>query len=370
MTLSPLGALSPLDGRYAARCVELREVFSEAGLISRARPRRGCLAAGAGRRSQHRRAATASSREARALRRASRTIHRGRCCRGQGDRARDQPRRQGGRVPASSDASPTMPTGAGARVRALRVHVARTSTTSSYAMMLREARDRVLLPRLDALIATLRAMAHAHADAADAGAHARPDRRRRPRSARKWRCSSRACAAPARHASRECRSAARSTARSATSTRTSPRIRASTGRRSRGDSSNRSASTGMPTRRRSSRTTGWRNMSTRSRAATAMLIDLCRDFWGYISLGLFPADGCRLRRSRREQPRAQRDRAALRGRERRPSRPSRGGGREGGERPRRKGQAPGAARVGVAGERGPRDATRPSEATGRGPLDG
>ena len=38
MTLSPLSALSPLDGRYAARCVELREVFSEAGLI-RARVR-------------------------------------------------------------------------------------------------------------------------------------------------------------------------------------------------------------------------------------------------------------------------------------------------------------------------------------------
>ena len=38
MTLSALSALSPLDGRYAARCAELREVFSESGLI-RARVR-------------------------------------------------------------------------------------------------------------------------------------------------------------------------------------------------------------------------------------------------------------------------------------------------------------------------------------------
>src|SRR5512145_3181669 len=38
MSLAPVSALSPVDGRYAARCVELRALFSEAGLI-RARVR-------------------------------------------------------------------------------------------------------------------------------------------------------------------------------------------------------------------------------------------------------------------------------------------------------------------------------------------
>jgi len=38
MSLTPLSALSPVDGRYASRCAELRELFSESGLI-RARVR-------------------------------------------------------------------------------------------------------------------------------------------------------------------------------------------------------------------------------------------------------------------------------------------------------------------------------------------
>src|SRR5678816_337686 len=38
MSLTPLLALSPVDGRYASRCAELRGIFSEAGLI-RARVR-------------------------------------------------------------------------------------------------------------------------------------------------------------------------------------------------------------------------------------------------------------------------------------------------------------------------------------------
>ena len=33
MDLSPLTALSPLDGRYSAKLSDLREVFSEFGLI-------------------------------------------------------------------------------------------------------------------------------------------------------------------------------------------------------------------------------------------------------------------------------------------------------------------------------------------------
>src|SRR5512137_1226287 len=38
MSLTPLTALSPVDGRYAGRCADLREIFSEQGLI-RARVR-------------------------------------------------------------------------------------------------------------------------------------------------------------------------------------------------------------------------------------------------------------------------------------------------------------------------------------------
>ena len=38
MSLTPLTALSPVDGRYASRCADLREIFSEKGLI-RARMR-------------------------------------------------------------------------------------------------------------------------------------------------------------------------------------------------------------------------------------------------------------------------------------------------------------------------------------------
>src|SRR5688572_13080271 len=33
MSLTPLLALSPVDGRYASRCAELRGIFSETGLI-------------------------------------------------------------------------------------------------------------------------------------------------------------------------------------------------------------------------------------------------------------------------------------------------------------------------------------------------
>src|SRR5262245_63397330 len=35
MPLSPLSALSPVDGRYADKCEELRPIFSEYGLIRR-----------------------------------------------------------------------------------------------------------------------------------------------------------------------------------------------------------------------------------------------------------------------------------------------------------------------------------------------
>ena len=35
MELDALTAISPIDGRYAGKCKELREVFSEYGLVKR-----------------------------------------------------------------------------------------------------------------------------------------------------------------------------------------------------------------------------------------------------------------------------------------------------------------------------------------------
>ena len=59
------------------------------------------------------------------------------------------------------------------------VHFACTSediNNTSHALMLKAAREQVLLPALDRLLAQLGAMAHALADGADAQPHARPDR--------------------------------------------------------------------------------------------------------------------------------------------------------------------------------------------------
>ena len=116
---------------------------------------------------------------------------------------------------------------------------------------------------------------------------ARTDRRpRRRRSARRWRTSPRGCAARPQ-ASGASRSSASSTARSATSTRTSRPIRRSTGAPSRAASSRDSASC------RTSYTTqiephDWiAEYCDALRARNTILVDLCRDAWGYVSLGYF-----------------------------------------------------------------------------------
>ena len=163
MSLNTLTALSPVDGRYASRCAELRGIFSEAGLV-RARVRvevawlqalaacpsivelRGLtpddLAAVA------RVAADFGDDDAAAVKAIEReTNHdvkaveyyiKGRLA--------DHP---------------------AWKSRLEFVHFACTSediNNLAYALMCLEARDRVLLPRLEGLAATLRAMAHAHAD--------------------------------------------------------------------------------------------------------------------------------------------------------------------------------------------------------------
>jgi len=163
MSFSPVSALSPVDGRYAARCADLREIFSEAGLIrARVRVEVAWLQA----------LATHSG--------VAELGHVG----------RDATARLGEIAASFTDAD------AGA-VKAIEletnhdvkaveyflkqrldgdaswkphvefVHFACTSediNNLAYASMLREARTRVLLPRLDALIESLRAMAHQHAD--------------------------------------------------------------------------------------------------------------------------------------------------------------------------------------------------------------
>jgi adenylosuccinate lyase len=163
MNLSTLSALSPLDGRYAARCAELREVFSEAGLI-RARVRvevawLQALAAqsaivelhGLGREALARLGAIASgfgesdAAEVKAIERE--TNH--------DVKAVEYLLKR--RLANDPDW----------KSRLEFVHFACTSediNNLAYASMAREARERILLPRLDALIETLRSMAHAHAD--------------------------------------------------------------------------------------------------------------------------------------------------------------------------------------------------------------
>ena len=163
MSLTPLLALSPVDGRYASRCAELRDIFSEAGLIrARVRVETAWLQALA----QH-----PGITE-----------------------LKDLPRQD---VVALNEIVAHFSDTDAAEVKQLEretnhdvkaveyflkrrlaarggwagrlefVHFACTSediNNLAYAMMCQEARDRVLLPRIQTLVESLRAMAHAHAD--------------------------------------------------------------------------------------------------------------------------------------------------------------------------------------------------------------
>jgi adenylosuccinate lyase len=163
MSLTPLLALSPVDGRYASRCADLREIFSEAGLI-RARVRvevawLQALAAHSGipelaqvgREAVARLGAVASSftdTDAAAVKTIERETN-------HDVKAVEYFLKQ----KLDGDAA--------WKSHVEFVHFACTSedvNNLAYASMLRDARVRVLLPRLDALIESLRAMAHAHAD--------------------------------------------------------------------------------------------------------------------------------------------------------------------------------------------------------------
>jgi adenylosuccinate lyase len=163
MSLTPLTALSPVDGRYAARCTDLREIFSEQGLIrARVRVEIAWLHALAGERGiveLHNLTAADlalaqqvadgfSADDAAAVKAFEReTNHDVKAVeylikRKLGAHAAWQPRLEF-------------------------VHFACTSediNNLAYALMCQEARSRVLLPHIDALLNSLRSMAHAHAD--------------------------------------------------------------------------------------------------------------------------------------------------------------------------------------------------------------
>ena len=163
MSLNTLTALSPVDGRYASRCAELRGIFSEAGLVrARVRVEAAWLQA---------LAACPGIEELRGLTAADLAAV-AQVAAGFGDddaaavKAIERETNHDVKaveyyIKGRLAEHPTW------KSRLEFVHFACTSediNNLAYALMCLEARDRVLLPRLDGLAATLRAMAHAHAD--------------------------------------------------------------------------------------------------------------------------------------------------------------------------------------------------------------
>lgn len=164
MNIHLLNAISPIDGRYADKCAELRPLFSERGLI-RQRVRVEALwlkalatESGIGElRGLPAEALTILDTLAAALTDADATevkrIER---------ETNHDVKAVEYFVKSRLDAVPAW------RSRREFVHFACTSediNNLSYALMLKEARDQVLLPRLDTLIGRLRTLAHANADA-------------------------------------------------------------------------------------------------------------------------------------------------------------------------------------------------------------
>jgi adenylosuccinate lyase len=162
MNSSPLNAISPIDGRYADKAAELRPLFSERGLIrQRVRVEALWLKALAG---------EPGIEELRGLPAAALTILDALAAELNDAEAAEVKRieRETNHdvkaveyfVKRRLESVPFW------RTRREFVHFACTSediNNLSYALMLREARDQALLPRLDALIVRLRTLAHANA---------------------------------------------------------------------------------------------------------------------------------------------------------------------------------------------------------------
>jgi adenylosuccinate lyase len=163
MSLNSLAAISPVDGRYAARCTELRALFSESGLIrARVRVEIAWLQALAG---------PDGLAEMQGLSASDLGLAAGIAA--QFDEA-DAAAVKGIERETNHDVKAVeyfikqqLAPYAAWKPRLEFVHFACTSediNNLSYALMCLEARDTVLLPRIDSLTQALRAMAHAHAD--------------------------------------------------------------------------------------------------------------------------------------------------------------------------------------------------------------
>ena len=163
MSLTSLAAISPVDGRYASRCTELRAIFGESGLIrARVRVEIAWLhaLAGPGGLAEMQGLTPADLGIADAI-----AAH---FSEADADAVKTIERETNHDVKAVEyfikrklEAHETW------KPRLEFVHFACTSediNNLSYALMCLEARDAVLLPRIDALTKALRAMAHAHAD--------------------------------------------------------------------------------------------------------------------------------------------------------------------------------------------------------------
>jgi adenylosuccinate lyase len=163
MSLTSLAAISPVDGRYAARCTELRALFSESGLIqARVRVEVAWLQAlaGPGGLAEMQGLSAADLELAAAI--------------AAGFGPSDAAAVKAIELETNHDVKAveyfikqSLAAHAAWRPRLEFVHFACTSediNNLAYALMCLEARDRVLLPRIDALAEALRAMAHAHAD--------------------------------------------------------------------------------------------------------------------------------------------------------------------------------------------------------------
>ena len=163
MSLTPLTALSPVDGRYAARCADLRGLFSEQGLIrARVRVEIAWLhALAAERRIPELRGLTAAD-----LALAQQVAD--------GFTAADAAAVKVFERETNHDVKAVeylvkqkLAAHAACLPRIEFVHFACTSedvNNLAYALLCREARATVLLPHLDSLLGALRSMAHAHAD--------------------------------------------------------------------------------------------------------------------------------------------------------------------------------------------------------------
>jgi adenylosuccinate lyase len=163
MSPTPLSALSPVDGRYAARCAELREIFSEAGLIrARVRVELAWLAALA----QHPGIAELQGRSQSGNDLLQEIL--ARFTAADAAEIKQLERETNHDVKAVEYfLKRRLAAHAAWAPHVEFVHFACTSediNNLAYALMCQEARDRVLLPRLGTLVESLRAMAHTHAD--------------------------------------------------------------------------------------------------------------------------------------------------------------------------------------------------------------